>query len=384
MSAGGAHLRTILATAVQEGVVPGVVVLASAAGRIGLCEVAGHSQIQSTSRLTHRHTVWDLASLTKPLVTSVLAMHAIAEGALRLDDPIGVEPEGATPAIANAMTVRLALAHAAGLTAHLPFWSHVLGPDGQGAGSPSARAAVIAAAGRAPLAYLPASRSIYSDLGFILLGDLLERRLGDRLDRLAAARLGPPYGTAALSFRPVSPEAKAGAPQVPAPEDPSADVADSQLCPLRKRLLRGEVDDLNAYAMGGVAGHAGLFGTVDAVAAVVHALLAAYRGAGVAGTSPLVDGEVVRQFWTPAGIPGSTWRLGWDGPSEQGSQAGDRIARTAVGHLAFTGCSLWIDPARETFVVMLSNRVNPPAHPRFRDLRRAANDAALDAVGYRA
>ena len=121
--------------------------------------------------------------------------------------------------------------------------------------------------------------------------------------------------------------------------------------------------------------------------------MAAYR-AGVASNASAqqrqrTDGrlwaaEVLREFWQPAGIPGSTWRLGWDGPAPSGSLAGDRIARTAVGHLGFTGCSLWIDPERETFVVMLSNRVHPVAREdeRFRQLRRAVNDAALAAAGY--
>ena len=95
---------------------------------------------------------------------------------------------------------------------------------------------------------------------------------------------------------------------------------------------------------------------------------------------------MLRAFWAPAGIPGSSWRLGWDGPSPVGSLAGDVISRGAVGHLGFTGCSLWIDPERETFVLVLSNRVHPVVtqDQPFRALRRALNDAALEAAGYRA
>jgi CubicO group peptidase (beta-lactamase class C family) len=326
-----------------------------------------------------RQTVWDLASLTKPLVTALLTMQAVQSGVLDLDEPIGAAPADAARASVNAMTVRRVLAHAAGFIAHLPLWAGALRPQGPKAGDPEARAAVVAAAAGAALAYPPGSRSIYSDLGFILLGDRLEQRLGDRLDRLAAARLPAPFGTPALAFRPLG---------EPAPALP---LAATENCPVRGRLLVGEVHDLNAYAMAGVAGHAGLFGTADAVVAVVHALLAAYRGAGpAAGLAPIVDRSLLRAFWTAAGVPGSTWRLGWDGPSQEGSLAGDRIARTAVGHLAFTGCSLWIDPEREAFVLMLSNRVHPrvredaEAKAGLRALRRAVNDAALDAIGYRA
>jgi CubicO group peptidase (beta-lactamase class C family) len=163
-------------------------------------------------------------------------------------------------------------------------------------------------------------------------------------------------------------------------------VAAADRCPVRGRIVLGEVHDLNAFALGGVAGHAGLFGTAAAVARLAHALCAAYRGAApAAGASALVDREVLRAFWTEAGVPGSTWRLGWDGPSARGSLAGDRISRRAVGHLAFTGCSLWIDPERETFVLLLSNRLHPAPveEARFRELRRAVNDAALDDLGYR-
>jgi CubicO group peptidase (beta-lactamase class C family) len=155
---------------------------------------------------------------------------------------------------------------------------------------------------------------------------------------------------------------------------------------VRGRLLCGEVHDLNAFAMGGVAGHAGLFANAADLLALASALCAAWRDAGPAGGAPLVPAEVLRLFWQPAGIPGSTWRLGWDGPAASGSLAGDRLSRQAVGHLGFTGCSLWIDPERETCIVVLTNFVHPTVRkdPRFRALRPALNDAALDAIGYRA
>jgi len=146
------------------------------------------------------------------------------------------------------------------------------------------------------------------------------------------------------------------------------------------RLLHGEVDDDNARAMRGIAGHAGLFASLDDVAAIAQALLDAWAGK----RGGLVAREVVQKFWRPAEIPGSTWRLGWDGPAAHDSAAGERIARSAVGHLGFTGCSIWIDPEQATFVVVLANRVHPTAgeNPRFRALRPALHDAVLAAMGY--
>jgi len=146
--------------------------------------------------------------------------------------------------------------------------------------------------------------------------------------------------------------------------------------------LIGEVHDLNAHAMGGIAGHAGLFGSVGDLLKLVLALCDSYHG----GASALVSPEVLRSFWRPAGIPGSTWRLGWDGPAEHGSLAGSLISRRAVGHLSFTGCSLWIDPEQATSVIVLCNRIHPEVRddPRFRALRPALCDAALRAVEYQA
>lgn len=372
MAASRAHLRTILTGAVQDGVTPGAVVLAGRAGTIGVREVVGLRQKTPAEHPADLDTVWDLASLTKPLVTSLLTMRAVHSGAISLDEPLSVAPEGADRTTMGAITVRWALAHAAGFAAHLPFWSTALGEGGTAAGTPAARAAVIAAAARAPLAYPPGTRSLYSDLDFILLGDLLERRLGDRIDRLAAG-LGPPHGTAALGYCPIG-----------EPSPVTGPFAATQACPTRGRVAVGEVDDLNAYAMGGVSGHAGLFGTVDAVASIANALLAAYRGAGATGGAPIVDREVLRLFWTPAGVPGSRWCLGWDRPGLEGSLAGDRLSRDGVGHLGFTGVSLWLDPERETFVTLLTNRVHPAFRddPRFRTLRRTVNDVALELVGY--
>jgi CubicO group peptidase (beta-lactamase class C family) len=146
-------------------------------------------------------------------------------------------------------------------------------------------------------------------------------------------------------------------------------------------VLIGEVDDLNAMAMGGVAGHAGLFSTAEELSRIAAALCGAWRGAD-AGGGALVDRDVIRTFWSPSGVAGSTWRLGWDGPAATNSQAGTRFSRAGVGHLGFTGCSLWIDPARDVWIVTLSNRVHPavPKDDRFKRFRPALHDAIVDAL----
>jgi len=342
-------LRRVCQEAVSLGVSPGLVVVVGVEGRNLLHDAFGQRQTEPAPLPATPDTVYDLASLTKALVTSVLAMRAVANGQLRLSDPL-LDGDGPT--------IRQTLAHAGGFVAHRPFHERAA------AGDPARRRRIVELAASEPRAYPPGTRSIYSDLGFILLGDRLERLLGARLDALSAEVFAP-MGLTSLRF---------GA-------DPGrAKVAPTQRSATRGRLIVGEVDDLNAWAMDGVAGHAGLFGNAADVAALAHALCAAWRDAAPA----LVPGPVLREFWTPAGIPGSTWRLGWDGPAPSGSLAGNVISRRAVGHLAFTGCSLWIDPERETFVLVLANRVHPTASddPRWKALRPAINDAALEGAGY--
>jgi CubicO group peptidase (beta-lactamase class C family) len=364
-----ATFRRVCHAAIADGATPGLVAVVAVGGRTLLLEAFGLRQIVPAEAPATVETVYDLASLTKALVTSVLAMQAVASGRLRLDDPAPGQASGDA-------TVRLMLAHAAGLPAHRRYFDE-LGADLTRPGAtPELRERVVAMAAAETQIYPPGSRSLYSDVGFILLGDLLERALAGRLDALADEHIFRPLAIDELGFL--------GASGPTATAFGGRPVAPTERCPVRGRLLVGEVDDLNAHVMGGVAGHAGLFGTAAAVATLAHALCAAWRDAAPAGGSPIVAGPVLRAFWTAAGIPGSRWRLGWDGPSPSGSLAGDVISRDGVGHLGFTGCSLWIDPARETFVLLLSNRVHPPAHDdaRFRTLRPALNDAALSDAGY--
>jgi CubicO group peptidase (beta-lactamase class C family) len=366
MAADFTILRALAQRAVDDGVTPGLVLGLAQAGQVCFLDAFGFRQVVPEVEGLTTDVVYDLASLTKAVVTSLLIMRGIGDGIWALDDPLDKH----LPALAARpqVTLRRALAHAAGFAAHRPFFEQVIN---QGVAPADGRERVLALAAAEPSAYPPGTRSLYSDLGFMLLGDLVERGLGARLDALGERLLFAPLGLRATGF---------------AGSTAFSGLAPTERCPVRGRLLCGEVHDLNAFAMGGVAGHAGLFANAADLLALAGALCAAWRDAGPAGGAPLVPAEVLRLFWQPAGILGSTWRLGWDGPAASGSLAGDRLSRRAVGHLGFTGCSLWIDPELETCIVVLTNFVHPTVHkdPRFRTLRPALNDAALDAIGYRA
>jgi CubicO group peptidase (beta-lactamase class C family) len=355
-------------------VVPGLCIAVGHEGAVQYKGSFGSRQLEPSTLPAADDTVYDLASLTKALVTSVLVMQGVQNGRFQLDQPLG-DPSG-TSIRHPEVTLQRVLAHAGGFANHRRFYQTVsllAGP------SRETRAAIVEKAAAEPLAYEPGQRVVYSDLGFILLGALIEKAMGDRLDRLACEHIFRPLGISSLGFIDLLPDHGSS---------PFAgrNVAPTEQCPLRGRLVLGEVHDLNAYAMGGIAGHAGLFGDLDGVLALAFALCAAYRGDGWNGRKPIVDKEVLRLFWRHAGMPGSTWRLGWDGPAAEGSMAGSLLSRNAVGHLSFTGCSLWIDPEQALCVVVLTNRVHPRVRdePRFRTLRPALHDAALAAIGYRA
>jgi serine-type D-Ala-D-Ala carboxypeptidase len=357
--------------AVEGGVTPGLVVLVAVDGQTVFHEAFGARQLVPRLLPALRETLYDVASLTKAVATSVLAMQEIGAGRLTLEAKVAeLLPEFSSRAgddlAREDITVRQLLSHSSGLPAHRPFWN-------QAAQSPVERLAIARLAAREPLIYPPGTRAVYSDLGFILLGWLLERLTGARLDVLFQDRVARPLGLAVTTFVNLA-DTEARARLLG-----DRTVAATQLSVERHGLVLGEVDDLNAFAMGGIAGHAGLFSNAGDLAAIAAGLLACFRG-----QDGLVATEVIRQFWSPSGVPGSTWRLGWDGPAHSGSQAGERLSRASVGHLAFTGCSLWIDPVREVMVVLLSNRVHPavPTDDRFRRFRPALHDAALSALGY--
>ena len=367
-------LGRLAETAIEDRIIPGLVVGAGQAGRIGLLAAYGHRQLEPAPLPATADTVYDLASLTKAIVTSLLVVKAVEQGRLALDQPLGdhLPPLADRPEV----TLRRVLAHAGGMPAHRKFYESLFATSGV---RPQYRAALVAAASGEPLVYAPGSQSIYSDLGFILLGALVEQSLGARLDELAQRLLFQPLGLGRLGFVDL-----VGGESFLAPA--GLDVAPTERCPVRGRLIAAEVHDLNAWAMGGIAGHAGLFGDMGDLLRLCFALVGAYHGRGTVGAPPIVNPEVLRELWRPAGIPGSTWRLGWDGPAATGSLAGELLSRRAVGHLSFTGCSLWLDPEPETCVIVLTNRIHPVVRddPRFRALRPRLNDEALRAIGYQA
>jgi CubicO group peptidase (beta-lactamase class C family) len=293
-------------------------------------------------------TIYDLASLTKVIATTTVAMLLEEQGVLDLLEPVARWLPAFSGGGKDEVTPRDLLTHASGLPAWLPLFRHAVGRD-----------AVVAAVTAAALEARPGLRSVYSDLGFVLLGAVLEAATGSSLDRL----------TDALVLRPLAmTETRFGC-------DPAIleRVAPTEQDPWRGRLLRGEVHDENAFAMGGVAGHAGLFGTLGDLSRFAFMML----GGGVLDGRRLVSAAAIERYTRRCDVPDSSRALGWNTPSP-GSSAGVLLSPRAFGHTGFAGTSLWIDPERGLFVALLSNRVHPRREgPGIQDVRAGLADAVV-------
>ena len=295
-------------------------------------------------------TVFDLASLTKVIATTTLLMRAVDAGRIGLADRVGRWLPAWRGADRDAVTVEDLLTHSAGLTAHLPFYR-----DHEGRAEFEHTICTLA------LEHPPRSRALYSDLGFMLLGFVLaDSDPGHPLDRqfamLAAAR-----GWGDLRYRP------------PAAWLPRT--APTEFDAWRGRVARGEVHDENAWALGGIAGHAGLFGSARAVGAFARDVLRAWGGAA----GPAAP-ETVARFMTRSAVPGSSRALGWDTMLPT-SSCGTRMSTAAVGHTGFTGTSLWMDPHAGVYAVLLTNRVHPSrANEAILGIRPAFHDAVMAAL----
>ncbi|HET9576091.1 MAG TPA: serine hydrolase [Nitrospira sp.] len=344
-------IQAAMNQAVRDGVFPGAVLAVRLSGTIRCLAVAGRLSSDPASEPVKVSTIYDLASLTKPLVTVTSVLLLIQTGHLRLDGPIQnilMDLEGAPIGL---VSLRDLLTHSAGLPGWRPLYERL---EGEGimpgcTDSASVRREVLQLIRNEPLIYGRGEKSLYSDLGFMLLGLIVEQAGGSSLDQFFHEMVAKPLLAQPLLFTPTA----TASPQAILPHVDRSTIAPTEWDNRRGRLLHGEVHDENAAAMGGVAGHAGLFGTAEAVLAVSGAWLHAHRGG-----SSILDGELVREFTRrQSQVPQSSWALGWDTPTAP-SSSGRYLSPESFGHLGYTGTSLWIDPKRELEVVLLSNRVH--------------------------
>lgn len=339
---GTSRAMDVVEKAVDEGAFPGAVALVGKGNRIVAKEAFGYAMVVPEKKEMKIETIFDLASLTKPIATATSIMILVDRGLLRLNDPVTLLIPEFGKNGKEGITIRQLLTHTSGLPDWEPFYEYCSSYD-----------EVISAVCNVSLRYKPGEEYLYSDLGYMTLGEIVRIVSGERLDVFAHNNIFEPLGMKDTMFNPQSKDRCAA----------------TELCPWRNRAIVGEVHDENAYAMGGVSGHAGLFSTAEDLFIFAQMMLneGQYRG---------------KRILSPYAVRAMTqtqndYDLGWMTKSESSSD-GDLLSDRSYGHTGFTGTSIWIDPEAGLTIILLTNRVHPTrennAHIRIRAL--FANAAA--------
>jgi CubicO group peptidase (beta-lactamase class C family) len=377
MSSSFDRVEKAMDEAVARGVFPGAVLLVNKEGQVVYHRAFGNRSLEPEVTPLTEDMIFDLSSLTKPLATTVAFLILVRERKLRIDDRVtrlfhnfGVHGK-------THITFRHLLTHTSGLPAWRPYFKEILKVERGGRVnflcSQGAKQHVFEMIHREKPDMEPGKAAVYSDLGLMLLGAAIEEVSSLTLDRFCHERIWKPLGLRSTSFIDLS--AVRTRRLVPVTEM----IVPTERCEWRKKVLCGEVQDDNAYAMGGVAGHAGLFASAADVNTLVSRLRDSYHGKNALLPQELV----VEAFTRDKSIPQTTRALGWDTPSPAGSAAGSRFSANTVGHLGFTGTSVWLDLDRTVHVVLLSNRVHPSrANDKIKDFRPAIHDLVMEAIGY--
>lgn len=353
-----ARVDSVIRHAIAEGASPGAALVVGRHGKLVRLRGYGRTDWDPFAPHVTDSTLYDLASLTKAMGTATVAAQLVREGRLRLDTPIHRYLD-AWPArgLHGLITVRHLLAHTSGLPAGHDIWT--------GTHTRNERVAQLA---KLRVHTRPGRTRNYSDVGMILLGAIIEDVVGARLDAVLQTRLFGPLGMADTRFNPLRYDSHRGAFSLTSIAPTEVDTY------VRRSLVHGVVHDLNAWALDGVAGHAGLFSSARDMATYGQMILDATRGAETPIFERGAFASWIRQrsFGRP---------LGWDVPTGPTSSAGRYFSRASIGHTGFTGTSLWIDPERDLFVVLLTNRLNPSArNQKHVQLRRDVHDLVQLAI----
>lgn len=345
----GDKIAGLMDSSIASDLFPGAVWLVEEKG-IRIAEgSAGYAERIPTQREMSRTTIFDLASLTKPICTGTIALRMWDKGQISPDHPVSRYLPEFSGDWRNHVTLGQVLSHSSGLPSGIPLSKICSDPS-----------EVLKRICEVEMAYPPGEKTLYSDVGFILLGKLMERLSGMPLDELTAKEVFTPLGMEHTMYRP----------------DPGlrCRIAATQDCPARKRVLIGEVHDGNAFFMGGISGHAGLFSCIDDLAGFCRMML---------GRGPsLLSGQTIEEatrVWADDGE--NAYGISWFKRKFPVSPASSFFSERAYGHTGYTGTSIWIEPARELFAILLTNRIHPDRNadriPEMNLARRKFHDIAL-------
>jgi len=350
---------SILCEAIGERAFPATSLAITQEDRVVALKSFGNFTFEASSPTVTPATLFDLASLTKVVAITTMAMILYERGLLALDAPVaGTVPEFLADSCGDFdprrrdVTFRMLLAHCSGLPAYEKLFLKARSRD-----------ELLRAAFTTSLSADPGSRAEYSDIGFIVLGAALERIAEESLDVFCQREIFGPLAMASTTFNPPT-EMRA---QIPPTADDHA---------FRTRIIQGEVQDENAFVLGGIAAHAGLFSTAEDLARFAHSMLH--------GGRPILRPETIAVFTRRESAPlGTSRALGWDTPSSP-SQSGRHFSTASYGHLGYTGTSLWVDPERQLSVTLLTNRTWPDcSNQSIKQIRPRFHDAVIEALEQR-
>lgn len=348
----------LMKQAVISRVFPGAVLHVSVNSKTRMHKAYGQADIFTGQKMTRR-TIFDLASLTKPLATTLLVMKLIQSGRLNLDDSLGKILPQFRQTDKQGITIRQLLAHDSGLPDYRPYFETLQNVSLER--RPEALRNLLI---NEPLVYSPGHKTLYSDVGFMILAWVVESIFHQSLDRLAIEEIFIPLGLKTLYFNNLTMGIRPGS------------YAATEHCPWRKIVLKGAVHDDNAFVMGGVAGHAGLFGTAADVYRLLSTLLSVYHGQQ---KMMVFNPEVLHVFLDrPENAPRA---LGFDAPAAVDASCGRYFSKNTVGHLGYTGTSFWLDLDRSIIIILLTNRVHP-SRDNFliRTFRPILHDAVMEFI----
>ncbi|MDA3971623.1 MAG: serine hydrolase [Desulfobulbaceae bacterium] len=330
---------------------------------VGICtgnslfsHVYGYTSDEKKEKIT-KNTLFDLASLTKPLATTLACLMLIKEGKINYNTTLESLLGCSVPDDKKNINLAQLLSHSSGFAAHYDFYKNL-----EKYPLEKRKNILLKDILHRPLSYLPGSKTLYSDVGFILLFFMLEFQTKVSFETFVHDYIVEPMHIQDVCYNPK--------------EKGYSNFASTENCPWRNKVMAGEVHDQNTWILGGVSGQAGLFGTIDSVLAMVVYIKDVFQGRK---NHPYIDRELLQEAFLKRGGPESSWGLGFDTPSQPGSSAGRYISTQSCGHLGFTGTSFWIDFDRDIAVVLLTNRINPTVdNMKLRDFRPLFHDIVFE------
>lgn len=362
------RIAPLVEKAIPDKQLPGAVVVVGQGDKVLYRKAFGFITYSPAAAVTTPDTVFDLASLTKPLVTTTLIMQLVEQGELRLTDPVGKYLQQLNDAEVKKITMLQLLTHSSGLADGFDrreFWQGKAGLEQQLA--------------KLKLKTKPDQQFVYSDIGFILLGLVAEQITKQSLDLLAEQRIFLPLQMKDSRYLPLDKPSQdvAYIQRIAPTENLKGDADYQKLLPnYAQPYLHAVVHDPTALRLGGVAGHAGVFGTADDLALFAQMLLNGGELKGQKVLSPLA----VQRLLTPVVIGNQSRALGWDMQTGYSAPKGDLLPQGSFGHTGFTGTSIWLDPASRTYIILLSNRVHPNRTTSITDLRAKLANIVASAV----